>query len=1167
MFTSRQRRDFSQAVEIVAGVGRGRESTMYGPLRDMFRLALGYEARAIDIDRRGTRGRPDLTIFARGGVEGSLVSWIVLEAKDERGIAAEPGRRAALFAEKAKYITADTAWFVMVDPTVLVARPVERGSDAGGDIEISLAGVTIEEFAERLTPMMAERAGVPVLLDRFRDGDESLIATERLSGAEDALLQAIARDAFFDGLRETTQLLQHAVDAALTATRLRREAVAAEVEVFKAQFGETRFTPYPVKIEGSPQGREATIAHGRAAYSLSRRLARNPALTRLTLDALPRFAQRVGLDPTKPDDAERVDRFFAIETANLLLARILLIRFLEDHGFFDATTPDGVVRRRYLCNGGVQAFQGMRAYFNHSYMRLIEEAYRSGATHYAAAFNETELDWVLALGSPELSRTVEWAMYRFSRYDFTTIRGDLLTGVYDRFLDPRQRKAKGEFYTPPSIARWMIDRLGLEPGDAVIDPSCGSGTFLIERYQQAIGEAADRGLASYDEALTAVAKIAGNDINPFSAVLTQIQLLWHLLAFGAAVHAEELPALNIAERANSLVPTALKDQSATRFGEIDRDDYAAVIGNPPYVRPERGLELDPMARHYYDSTREDGTAGVSVDRNVYRLFIYRALDHWCANPPGDKPGKLAFVLPLSFCSASEAADLRRLFMLDGRWTIREIVDMELIWRDVFDGTRILPMILVAEARAPRAGDRVLIHLADESCVTPPAVKGGRPTFDLDRCTRSEIPYADLFSLDGRILTRLTPRRLEIVRKLRACGRLEDAALRYWTRRRRAGQDVALERPVGIGEAQWQEQHLIRYGLAKRNKGILGEGGMPVWKGENIRTGSLAGEPAFPHVDVEKVDSPSIWAYRDILPLEMFAFPVIAQSPSAAPFNPHVAAMDNLVVVFACRHDLSQLPFDVIVTARVYAFFVLFELRASYQDMLRSHIYPTVIAALPWAENLLFQANALHEARTRFFDACRRRYDAGTSMRDEAAAMGLQPLREVFRIHAPRATLIQSEAIAEGEPFAVGEVVVTADGEAWTVLPDAGNPLASLTVPGEEIAALIAAALRLAVGEELTRTSLLKLPTPPDVETAARLTDLSARYATDALEDAVEAEVDAIDAIVGPALGLSDEDIAFIQHEMATDPFLSGIRPRYPYFTPKQRGRRRSLESAQRYRAG
>lgn len=1170
-FSPKQRREFSQATDVVAGVGRGRESSMYGPLRDIFALALGYERRRIDIDRRGARGRPDLTVFARGARDEDQIAWIVLEAKDEHGAAGDRSARAGLFAEKAKYITADTAWFVMVDPTMFVARPVEYGTSDIGDIELPLSGSTIEAFAETFAVLGAEIAGIPLRLERFRGGDEALIATERLSGDGDPLARRIARDTFFDGLRETTGLLQNAVENALAATRPRRAIVEADVAQFRVRFHEARFSPYPVRIEGAPRSREETIAHGREAHALTRRLSREPALARLTLDALPRFAIRVGLDGAKEDEARRIDRFFAIETANLVLARILLIRFLEDHGFFDETTPDGVVRRRYLCNGGVEAFQGMRRYFKQGYTRLLEEAYRSGAGIYAAAFNETELDWVLALASPELSATVEWAMYRFSHYDFTTIRGDLLTGVYDRFLDPSQRKAKGEFYTPPSIARWMLDRLGLGPDDRILDPACGSGTFLIERYQQMVGEDADRGLASYDEACAAVGTIAGNDLNPFSAVLTQIQLLWHLLAFGSAVRAQGLPLLQVAERANSLVPTVLQDQSTTRFGDIDRDDYAAVVGNPPYVRPERGLELDPAARDYYDSTREiDGVArqGVSVDRNVYRLFIYRALDHWCANPAGDRIGKLAFVLPLGFCSGADAKDLRALFAPGGRWTITEIVDLELIWRSVFDAD-VLPMILFAESRPATAADRVTIHLADDRCVQAPAVKGGRATFDLDQAETSSIAYADLFAPDGRILTRLTPRRLEIVRKLRACGTFSDAALRYWIRMRKGKIEASATQPDGMGESRWRERLLFSRGVTRRGKGASLTPGHRLWKGENVRTGSLVGDPVFTSVDVNSLDATRIWSYPHILPNVLYALPLIEQTPSAAPFDPRVDAVLDTVTVFGPRTDLSAFPFDVLLSSRIYGYYCVVGLRSSYMNKLRSHLYQSVIAALPWSEVLVPLAPALLDARARLFDACRRRYDAGASMRAEAAGLGLRPLREVFRTLAPGATLGMSEAISHGEPFTVGDVRIIAPDtdeiDAWTILPDAAIDAATLTVPDEALAELMAAGLRLATGGDLTRGTLLNLPIPADADAAARLTDLSRRYATDALEEAVEREVDAIDAIVGPALGLDPDDIAHIQLEMATDPFLSRIRPRYPFFTPRQRGRRTSLERADRYR--
>ena len=542
---------------------------------------------------------------------------------------------------------------------MMVARPVERGTSDAGDIEYPVVSADIDTFASRFADLSAERAGIPLLLGRFRDGDETLIATERLSGAGDALAQRISRDAFFDGLRETTGLLQNAVESALSATLSRRDAIKLEVDGFRAAFGETRFTPYPVGIEGSPRNREETLAHGRAAHALTQRLAREPALARLTIDALPRFAQRMGTDPADRAEARRIDRFFAIETANLILARILLIRFLEDHGFFDLTTPDGVLTRCYLCNGGVKAFQGMSTYFGHGYTRLLEEAYRSGAKVYAAAFKRDRA----RLGAGHaLARTV--AHGRMGDVPVLALRLHHHQGrrPHGRLRPvPRPGAAQGQgasSTTPPSIARWMLDRLGLSPEDSVLDPACGSGTFIIERYQQAVGEDADRGLASYDEARAAVARIAGNDLNPFSAILTQIQLLWHLLSFGAAVHAESLPSLSIAERANTLVPTILKDQSTTRFGDIDRDDYAAVVGNPPYVRPERGLDLDPAARDYFASPREvDGVAhgGVSVDRNLYRLFIYRALDHWCANPGDGRTGKLAFVLPLGFCTGSDAA--------------------------------------------------------------------------------------------------------------------------------------------------------------------------------------------------------------------------------------------------------------------------------------------------------------------------------------------------------------------------------------------------------------------------------------------------------------------------------------------------------------------------------
>jgi hypothetical protein len=89
----------------------------------------------------------------------------------------------------------------------------------------------------------------------------------------------------------------------------------------------------------------------------------------------------------------------------------------------------------------------------------------------------------------------------------------------------------------------------------------------------------------------------------------------------------------------------------------------------------------------------------------------------------------------AFCVSNEAADLRRLFLPDGRWSIREIVDLELIWREIFDAD-VLPMLLIAEATPARADDQVRIRLADESCVEYQA-GAKRPTFKFNHLPEQE----------------------------------------------------------------------------------------------------------------------------------------------------------------------------------------------------------------------------------------------------------------------------------------------------------------------------------------------------------------------------------------------------------------------------------------------
>jgi hypothetical protein len=85
---------------------------------------------------------------------------IVVEAKDEHGAAKDPARRTTLYKEKAKYITSDTAYIIMVDPTAIVIRSTAMGIKAAADIVLDLQGLTFEQFLESAAPIRAEVAGL-----------------------------------------------------------------------------------------------------------------------------------------------------------------------------------------------------------------------------------------------------------------------------------------------------------------------------------------------------------------------------------------------------------------------------------------------------------------------------------------------------------------------------------------------------------------------------------------------------------------------------------------------------------------------------------------------------------------------------------------------------------------------------------------------------------------------------------------------------------------------------------------------------------------------------------------------------------------------------------------------------------------------------------------------
>jgi len=79
---------------------------------------------------------------------------------------------------------------------------------------------------------------------------------------------------------------------------------------------------------------------------------------------------------------------------------------------------------------------------------------------------------------------------KLSGVDFTITKKhpnttrDLFKGIYERFIPREVRHALGEFYTPDWLAEHGMDLIEWDPEDSLIDPTCGSGTFLLEALRR-----------------------------------------------------------------------------------------------------------------------------------------------------------------------------------------------------------------------------------------------------------------------------------------------------------------------------------------------------------------------------------------------------------------------------------------------------------------------------------------------------------------------------------------------------------------------------------------------------------------------------------------------------------------------------------------------------------
>jgi Eco57I restriction-modification methylase len=149
-------------------------------------------------------------------------------------------------------------------------------------------------------------------------------------------------------------------------------------------------------------------------------------------------------------------------------------------------------------------------------------------------------DWVLA--TPDGADVVHRINAQVCRFRLGDIKHDVLKVLYESLIDPEQRHDLGEYYTPDWLAEWICERVidrSLE--QRVLDPSCGSGTFLFHAVRRFLA-AADATRIDHKEALLRCTRqIFGIDVHPVAVINARVT---YLLAIGEE-RLKERPSLSI----------------------------------------------------------------------------------------------------------------------------------------------------------------------------------------------------------------------------------------------------------------------------------------------------------------------------------------------------------------------------------------------------------------------------------------------------------------------------------------------------------------------------------------------------------------------------------------------------------------------------------------------
>lgn len=158
--------------------------------------------------------------------------------------------------------------------------------------------------------------------------------------------------------------------------------------------------------------------------------------------------------------------------------------------------------------------------------------------------------WYLdAFSSPRLSEAVREITRALSDFEPATTQiepestRDLLKKLYQYLVPQIVRHKLGEYYTPDWLAELTLNEVGYDGNTLkrLLDPSCGSGTFLVLAIQRAKQYGKEHKEPPLETAKRIASNIWGFDMNPLAVIAARTNYLFALGELASELESFEIP--------------------------------------------------------------------------------------------------------------------------------------------------------------------------------------------------------------------------------------------------------------------------------------------------------------------------------------------------------------------------------------------------------------------------------------------------------------------------------------------------------------------------------------------------------------------------------------------------------------------------------------------------